>query len=401
MRDDISKATNGLTISAGIATNRMLAKIASDFNKPNGQYTIEANADKIKNFMGKLGIRKIPGIGKVTEHIIKEVLGCTRVHEMLEPEKMLRLYQLFTVDVANFLVKSSLGISNNKHDDSIKMGPSQKGISNERTFKELSSKRDLYNMVESLSKSLSEQMQAKELKGKTITLKLKTSNFEVKTRATTILTYTNDPDIIIPHVKKLLDKEMPIKLRLMGIRVNNFKGKSEPIDRNQKQLSTFFFKQKKQSNNDNNISNTTTTNNIKDDGDGNIISTTKSNIMDGGNNINIINNNNFEVPNANQIRIKNHLNLKPTVSPSNNIDENYIICEKCKKKIKLCDLFEHEDWHVAREVKRKFHIGGSSSSSSSSSSSIGLSSNSNSKRRKKGKKKMDGQQSIFGFLQRK
>jgi len=253
-------------------------------------------------------------------------------------------------------------------------------------------------MVESLSKSLSEQMQAKELKGKTITLKLKTSNFEVKTRATTILTYTNDPDIIIPHVKKLLDKEMPIKLRLMGIRVNNFKGKSEPIDRNQKQLSTFFFKQKKQSNNDNNISKTTTNNNIKDDGDGNIISTTKSNIMDGGNNINIINNNNFEVPNANQIRIKNHLNLKPTVSPSNNIDENCIICEKCKKKIKLCELFEHEDWHVAREVKRKFHIGGSSSSSSSS---IGLSSNFNNKRRKKGKKKMDGQKSIFGFLQRK
>ena len=52
----------------------IMAKIASDFNKPNGQYTIEAKADKIKNFMGKLGIRKIPGIGKVTEHIIKEVL---------------------------------------------------------------------------------------------------------------------------------------------------------------------------------------------------------------------------------------------------------------------------------------------------------------------------------------
>ena len=78
-----------------------------------------------------------------------------------------------------------------------------------------------------------------------------------------------------------------------------------------------------------------------------------------------------------------------------------VLFVKNAKKIKLCDLFEHEDWHVAREVKRKFHIGGSSSSSSSSSSSIGLSSNSNSKRRKKGKKKMDGQQSIFGFLQRK
>ena len=43
----------------------------------------------------------------MTEHIIKEVLGCEKVHELLEPEKMLRLYQLFTADVANFLVKSA------------------------------------------------------------------------------------------------------------------------------------------------------------------------------------------------------------------------------------------------------------------------------------------------------
>ena len=58
MRSDISKATNGLTISAGIASNRMLAKIASDFNKPNGQYTIEADSQKIIDFMGKLSIER-------------------------------------------------------------------------------------------------------------------------------------------------------------------------------------------------------------------------------------------------------------------------------------------------------------------------------------------------------
>ena len=48
MRSDISKATNGLTVSAGIASNRMLAKIASDFNKPNGQYTVEADAQNYR-----------------------------------------------------------------------------------------------------------------------------------------------------------------------------------------------------------------------------------------------------------------------------------------------------------------------------------------------------------------
>ena len=306
MRSDISKATNGLTISAGIASNRMLAKIASDFNKPNGQYTIEADAQKIIDFMGKLSIRKIPFVGKVTEHIIKEVLGCEKVHELLEPEKMLRLYQLFTADVANFLVKSALGISRHKHDDSIKVGPSQKGISNERTFKELSATNDLHGMVDSLAASLSEQMKAKNLKGKTITLKLKTSNFEVKTRATTIVSYTNEAETISKHVKKLLSKEMPIRLRLMGIRVANFRGKSEPVEKNQKQLSTFFKR--------------------SDEGpsaaqNGKFLGPRKTTVVDP---------------------------VKPLVTVDGTVDENFVTCPKCNQQIRMSELFEHEDYQLPK-----------------------------------------------------
>ena len=55
----------GLTCSCGIAPNRMLAKICSDMNKPNGQYAINADPEEIKQFMASLDIRKIPGIGKV------------------------------------------------------------------------------------------------------------------------------------------------------------------------------------------------------------------------------------------------------------------------------------------------------------------------------------------------
>ena len=72
IRMKINEATR-LTCSAGIACNKMLAKIGSDMNKPNGQHFLKADADVIREFMGKLDIRKIPGIGRMTELILNNL----------------------------------------------------------------------------------------------------------------------------------------------------------------------------------------------------------------------------------------------------------------------------------------------------------------------------------------
>ena len=61
IRDKIFKATQ-LTASCGVAANRMLAKIGSDMNKPNGQFVLEPDAKKIKAFLATLNVRKIPGM---------------------------------------------------------------------------------------------------------------------------------------------------------------------------------------------------------------------------------------------------------------------------------------------------------------------------------------------------
>ena len=55
----------GLTCSCGVAPNRMLAKVCSDINKPNGQCVVPADPNEIRRFVDDLPIRKVPGIGKV------------------------------------------------------------------------------------------------------------------------------------------------------------------------------------------------------------------------------------------------------------------------------------------------------------------------------------------------
>lgn len=65
------EAQTALTISAGIASNRMLAKICSDINKPNGQFALEPDRAAVTRFMRDLPVRKIPGFGRVTERSLE------------------------------------------------------------------------------------------------------------------------------------------------------------------------------------------------------------------------------------------------------------------------------------------------------------------------------------------
>ncbi|MCH84448.1 DNA polymerase kappa-like [Trifolium medium] len=79
----------GLTCSAGVAPNRLLAKVCSDINKPNGQYVLPNDRLAVMTFISSLPIRKIGGIGKVTEQILKEVFGINTCEQMLDKSSYL------------------------------------------------------------------------------------------------------------------------------------------------------------------------------------------------------------------------------------------------------------------------------------------------------------------------
>lgn len=78
------KAEIGITISAGIAPNKFLAKIASDWNKPDNQFVI--TPDKVKSFVKKLPVRKLYGVGKVTAHKM-EMLGIETCNDLQQYDK--------------------------------------------------------------------------------------------------------------------------------------------------------------------------------------------------------------------------------------------------------------------------------------------------------------------------
>lgn len=70
---------SGLTASCGVAPNRRLAKICSDIKKPDGQYILEPNRSAVLRFVSTLPIRKVGGIGKVSERMLHEVSGMSGI----------------------------------------------------------------------------------------------------------------------------------------------------------------------------------------------------------------------------------------------------------------------------------------------------------------------------------
>ncbi|VFQ86159.1 unnamed protein product, partial [Cuscuta campestris] len=93
LRGSVFKET-GLTCSAGVAPNRLLAKVCSDINKPNGQFVLPSDRAAIMTFISTLPIRKIGGIGKVTENILKEIFGIRTCEDMLQKSNL--LFALFS-----------------------------------------------------------------------------------------------------------------------------------------------------------------------------------------------------------------------------------------------------------------------------------------------------------------
>lgn len=237
MRFRIEQKTK-LTASAGIAPNMMLAKVCSDKNKPNGQYRLPSTRDAVMNFIQNLPVRKVPGVGKVSEKMLK-ALGICDCSDLGQQMALLSL--LFSETAWHHFMEVSLGLSSAY----IPRQEERKSMSIERTFKELSRPEEQFSLCKELCEDLAEDLKKEELKGKTVTVKLKNVNFEVKTRAVTLQYAVASADEIFAIAKDLLKTEIEyvspqlLRLRLMGVRVSTFVN-AEDKKALQKSIAGFF-----------------------------------------------------------------------------------------------------------------------------------------------------------------
>ena len=246
MRAKIKMKTDGLTASAGIAANSRLAKVCSDFNKPDGQFRLEATEEAVMEFVRKLPIRKISGIGNVTEQLLNAV-GVTTCADLYDHRGELRL--LFSEISHGSFLRIALGIGHTTLEGWTER--ERKSLSNETTFPDTDDPAKLFDICAELSKELADDLGKKGLTGRAVTLKIKTDGFAVKTRVKNLLDHTADRKVIEATARAILRQFMeemrPLRLRLMGVRMSEFKqeegdGAGPSSSSKQKTLDSFFAK---------------------------------------------------------------------------------------------------------------------------------------------------------------
>jgi len=209
-----------LPCSIGIATNKTLAKIASDFNKPNG-ITYVAHGEE-KKFLSPLPVQVIPGVGKVTLKSLNE-RGIYYIRGITELPK-----DYFTTAFGKYGT-DLWEKANGRGTEYLSVEREQKSISHETTFlNDVLSINKIEETLFNLAAKLSQSLKENKWIASTITFKLRYSDFKTLTKAKTIK-HTDDPAVIYNTIKTLFEKSYTrrVAIRLVGIRLTNFLTSSE------------------------------------------------------------------------------------------------------------------------------------------------------------------------------
>ena len=204
----------GLTASAGISINKFIAKVASDYNKPNGQKTV--NPEEVIQFLEDLDIRKFYGVGKVTAEKMYQ--------QGIFTGKDLKTKSIAYLDThfgksGRYYYYIVRGI----HTSEVKPNRTRKSLAAERTFsKNLSSEIFMLEKLKQIAEEVSKRLNKSQIAGRTITLKIKYSDFTLQTRSKTLPYFINNKALILETAKDLLYQEkLSNSVRLLGISLSN------------------------------------------------------------------------------------------------------------------------------------------------------------------------------------
>jgi DNA polymerase-4 len=220
----------GLNASAGISINKFIAKVASDINKPNGQKTV--NPEEVLQFLENLEIRKFYGVGKVTAEKMYK-LGIFTGKDL--KEKPLKFLSDKFGKSGNYYYHVVRGI----HKSEVKPHRIPKSVGAERTFSEnLSSEIFMLERLEHIAEELERRLKKSKIAGKTVTLKIKYSDFTLNTRSKTLPCFISDKSLILETAKQLLYQEnLQNSVRLLGISLANLNTGNKEAEQKEKVVS--------------------------------------------------------------------------------------------------------------------------------------------------------------------
>jgi DNA polymerase-4 len=201
----------GLSASLGVAINKLVAKIASDRDKPGG-LTVVWPGDE-PQFLAPLPVRVLWGVGPVMARRL-EALDVTTVGELAQlPEEQLR--ERFG-QLGAAMSRQSRGIDSRP----VVTEHEIKSVSQERTFaRDISDPKALQQQVQRLSQKVAQRLKRKEMAAATIGIKLRYADFTTLSRQMTLAVPTDDEDVIFQSAQRLLDRawQEGRPVRLLGI----------------------------------------------------------------------------------------------------------------------------------------------------------------------------------------
>jgi DNA polymerase-4 len=214
LRADVTRLTHGLTASVGVASSKLMAKIASEINKPDGAFVVRPGTEA--DVLGPMQVTAIPGVGPATAERLRR-LGVATVEDL----------RRFSVDdlaahVGGTSAASLYAMARADDDRPVEATRETKSVSVEDTFEtNLVDRALLTQIAEQMARRVAQRLRDHGLSGRTVTLKVRYHDFETHTRSTTLTGPTDNGRVLAETARRLLDAEdLGGGLRLLGVGVS-------------------------------------------------------------------------------------------------------------------------------------------------------------------------------------
>lgn len=214
LRKDVTEVTEGLTASVGVATSKLMAKIATEIDKPDGSFIVAPGTER--DLLAPMPVTVIAGVGPATAARLQHV-GITRVGDVWKHSEA-ELVDLLGQASGASLHRLSRGLD----DRTVSSHRENKSVSTEDTFEtDIVDRGELGLICDALARKTAERLRKAGLSGRTVTLKVRYHDFSTHTRSLTLKGPTDQPRVIMETARRLLDAtDTGGGLRLLGVGVS-------------------------------------------------------------------------------------------------------------------------------------------------------------------------------------